>query len=76
MQTNQSTIYVQEIPKELKLGANKYQFLCSTILLSNCFRGIFYLKNEYFLIDDLNSSKILQKIPKLKIVTCFCYCIC
>ena len=75
IQTNQSTIYVQEIPKVVKLGVKNYQFLCSTILMSNHFRGIFYLNGEYFLIDDLNSSKILKKIPKLKIVTCFYFCI-
>jgi hypothetical protein len=75
IQTNKSTIYVQELPKVVKLGVKNYQFLCSTILLSNHFRGVFYLNNEYLLIDDLNSSKILKKIPKLKIVTCFYYCI-
>jgi len=75
IQTNKSTIYVQELPKVVKLGVKNYQFLCSTILLSNHFRGIFYLNNEYLLIDDLNSTKILKKIPKLKIVTCFYFCI-
>ena len=77
IQTYQSTIYVQEISKEVKLGDKNYQFLCSIILLSNHFRGIFYLNNEYFLIDDLINSKckMLKKIPKLKIVTSFYYCI-
>ena len=75
IQTYQSRIYIQEIPKEVKLRDKNYQFLCSTILLSNHFRGIFYLNNEYFLIGDLNLSKMLKKITKLEIVTCFYYCI-
>jgi hypothetical protein len=56
--------------RDFKIITNQlnYQFLCS-ILLRNHFREIFYLNNEYFLIDVLNSIKMLKKIPKLKIVT-------
>ena len=63
IQTNQSTIYVQEIPKEFKPGAKKYQFLCSTILLSNHFRGIFYLTNLYgYYKSESNSGAWISKI--------------
>jgi hypothetical protein len=75
VQTNESEIYVNEIPKILLIGVKNYQFLCATIHSKNHFRAIFDLNNEFFLIDDLNPSKLNRKIPKLKIVTCFYYSI-
>jgi hypothetical protein len=73
IQTNRSEIFIQELPKILEIGVKKYQFLSATILLSNHFRAVFYLNKEYFLVDDLNASKMIKKIPKLKIVSCFYY---
>ena len=73
IQTNRSEIFVQELSKILEIGGKKYQLLSATILLNNHFRAVFYLNKEYSLIDDLNPSKMIKKIPKLKIITAFHY---
>jgi hypothetical protein len=57
----------------MDIGVKKYQFLSATIILSYHFRALFYLNKEYFLVDDLNASKMIKKIPKLKTATCFYY---
>ena len=74
VQTNDSEIYAQEVPKKLTIGVKNYQLLTATIHLNNHFRAIFYLNNELFLIDDLNHKKITKRLPKLKVGTCFFYC--
>jgi hypothetical protein len=51
-----------------------YKLLTATIHLNSHFRAVFYLNNEFFLIDDLNPTKITKKLPKLKVGTCFFYC--
>jgi hypothetical protein len=74
VQTNDSEIYVQEVPKILTIGLKNYKLLTATIHLNNHFRAVFYLNNEFFLIDDSNPTKINKKLPKLKVGTCFFYC--
>ncbi len=59
---NDATILLDILKKDKKLN---------TLLR----KAIFDLNNEFFLIDDLNPSKLNRKIPKLKIVTCFYYSI-
>ena len=75
VQTNDSEIYVQEVPKILTIGLKNYKLLTATIHLNNHFRAVFYLNNEFFLIDDLNPTKITKKLPKLKEGSCFFYCV-
>ena len=70
IQTNKNAIYANELPKILVFGNKSYQFLCATIYSNEHFRFIFYLNSRFFLFDDLSQS-IVQKIPKLKVVTCF-----
>jgi len=74
VQTNDSEIYVQEVPRILPIGLKNYKLLTATIHLNNHFRAVFYLNNEFFLIDDCNPTKINKKLPKLKVGTCFFYC--
>ncbi len=64
---------MHELPKQLVIGFKKYVLLSSTIHLDNHFRSIFYINKEYFLLDDLNPAKMIKKIPKIKINTCFYY---
>ena len=64
---------MHELPKQLVIGFKKYVLLSSTIHLDNHFRSIFYINKEFSLIDDLNPTKIIKKIPKIKIVACFYY---
>ena len=68
-------IYTDELPKLLIINEVSYQFLCATIHTNspNHFRSVFYLNNNFFLIDDLKSGKIETKIPRIKVVTCFYY---
>jgi hypothetical protein len=69
IQTNKNAIYANELPKILVFGNKWYQFLCATIYSNEHFRSIFYLNSRFFLFDDLSQS-IVQKITKLKVVTC------
>jgi hypothetical protein len=60
VQTNDSEIYVQEVPKILTIGLKNYKLLTATIHLNNHLRAVFYLNNEFFLIDDCNPTKITK----------------
>ena len=66
-------IFLDDLPKVLIINEIKYQFLCATIHTNspNHFRSIFFLDNNYFLIDDLKTNKIDTKIPHIKVITCF-----
>jgi hypothetical protein len=48
------------------MGLKNYKLLTATIHLNNHFRAVFYLNNEFFLIDDCNPRKITKKLLKLK----------
>jgi hypothetical protein len=50
---------------------NEYQLLSSNILWSNPCREGLYSKKEYLFKVKLSPSKMIRKIPKLKIVTFF-----
>ena len=67
-------IYVNELPKILTIRES-FIFLCATIHTDspNHFRSIYYLNNEYFLVDDMKAGEIDKHIPHLKVVTCFNY---
>ena len=68
-------IYVNELPKIITISRESFLFLCATIHTDspNHFRSIYYLNNEYFLVDDLKAGEIDEHMPHLKVVTCFYY---
>ncbi len=73
IQTNESEIFGRELLKQLVIGFKYYLLLSATFHVENHFRSIFYINKEFSLIDDLNPTKIIKKIPKIKLVTCFYY---
>jgi hypothetical protein len=68
-------IKLEDLPHVLLISNRKYQLLCVSIYRTNHFRSIYLLNNSYFLVDDLKPTSFNEKIPKIKIVTCFYYLI-
>ena len=72
---NKKMIKVEDLPHVLLISNRKYQLLCVSIYRTNHFRSIYLLNNSYFLVDDLKPTSFNEKIPKIKVVTCFYYLI-
>jgi hypothetical protein len=66
-------IFKEDVPKQLEVNLLNYKFLCATINKDGHFRAIFYLNNSFHLIDDIKNEKILTRIPRLKLISCFYY---
>lgn len=68
-------IDISEIPLTIKIDAYSFDFLCCTFKInSNHFSSIFKLNNSYYLVDDLDYNKSLNKnIPDHSICTIFYY---
>ncbi|CAF1044454.1 unnamed protein product [Brachionus calyciflorus] len=56
IQSINSNIYLNELPKQFRIGKNIFPFLCATIHRRNHFIGIFEVNEELFVIDDLDQS--------------------
>lgn len=69
----EDNICKSQLPLELELNSQKYELLCATTHTTNHFRAIFYLFDSFYLIDDLNPSQNIQKIPRSKIISCVYY---
>lgn len=71
------TIYINQLLKFLILDKRCFVFLCTSLHYpgetSAHFRAVFYLNDDYYLIDDLNPNNLVKSIPKKNIITAFCY---
>lgn len=73
VQTNVTdSIFLKHLPKNFVFNNKSFYLLCATIF-SEHFRAIFFLNNEFYLVDDLKSQIIDKHIPDIKITSIFYY---
>jgi hypothetical protein len=65
---------VNEIPLSLSLNNRDYKFLCCNFKSSTVhFKAIFYINDEFVLVDDLNHTLINTNLPSHTVDVCFYY---
>ena len=60
--TNISTIHVSDIPKQLFINEQTYSLILTTVNNNEHFYGIFYIKGNYYISDDITQSFELSEI--------------
>ena len=68
-----TSLAVFYLPKNLKLEGKTFNLLCATFNIGAHFKGIFFIDNQYILVDDMKNKHLNFTIPDHKIVTCFYY---
>ena len=70
---NNHDISVLYLPTTLSIGKYSFEFLCCTFHTTNHFVGLFIVENNLYVVDDLNSQELLNRIPRHKISFCYFY---
>ena len=68
------TIYIDNLPKIIPIKDKNYKLLAATYHNGfNHFLGIFFLNNNFHVVNDKHPGTVQTTIPKKKITTCFYY---
>ena len=73
IETNESQISIEELPRTLVIENLKYNLLCSTIKSNYHFQSLFLLNGTMHLIDCLKPTTRVKTIPKHKCNTIVYY---
>ena len=62
-----------DLPMLFEIDNKKFKFICATIGDFGNFKAIFCLNKSFYLINDMDTSKALKKIPKLHKISTIYY---
>ena len=65
-------VNILDIPSSLEIDDQLFRLLCLTFFEINHFRSLFFLNKIFYVVDDLDCSKVGRKLPGT-ISTSFCF---